>query len=211
MLSNVLIFAGIALVVFLLVVLVIQASMARLIFQELNKNNVLHQSSFKDTESDIKKTTPVVRTYGLIIDASTSHTLFNTYGLPPVQTGHAVCEIDGEVSMQPVTYPDRMWMPLKMTSNSSRFQKDVASGVVNTVMIANTTVKVWLSSWPSSSSSLNPLFIIAPLSSAAAVDQTYSVTNVVNPINPHDQSWGTISGNLKGGDPENIPVHIWGF
>ena len=210
---NILIFGGVALVVFLLIVLVIQASLARMLLQEINGNNVLHQSNSMDTQGDISS--PIIQTYGMIVDANASHTLLSTYGPPPAQSGYAVCEDSaGNYSMQSVTYPTTCWLPLMPTSNTTRFQRDVASGAVTTIMIANVSAKVWLATWPGEGDSPDVLFIIAPVSSAHAIDKVnYRAVITVDPIftSSTQSSWGSLVNALTSGDAGSIPVHVWAF
>ena len=227
MLSNLLIFCGVALVIFLLVVLVVQASMARLILQEINGNNVMQQSNShaKNENENAQQPLTMVRSYGMIADAGTSQSLSNAYGAPMRMSGFAVCQekTTGNFSMQPVSYPQTCWLALTPTSNSNRFQKDVASGAISTIVIANVFARVWLATWPSSSSSSSAptangdlLFTISPVSSATAVDATnYTATVVVDPLltsSSTQSSWGSLVISLMSGSGEStIPLHIWAF
>ena len=217
---------GMAVVVFLLVVLVIQASLARLILQDIRGNNVLHQSSSSPVSGSDDN---MVRSYGLIVDLSTAVFALNSeYGPPPSQSGHGLCKENehdhdhdegSSLSLQPVTYQDTCWFPVKHSPSAARLQQDVSSGKVSTMLVSNVTVKVWLASWPTDDKKPiggNILFVVSPVSGFTPVDTKNYVNYVVIPplsTTSSATTWPQIKGTLTSSRevPVDLPMQVWGF
>jgi hypothetical protein len=223
MLTHILMFIGIAVVVFLLVVLVIQASLARLILQDIRGNNVLHQSS---ESSPVSGSDTLVRSYGLIVDLTTAViALSSEHGPPPSQSGYGLCrDKDGSshsLSLQPVTYTDTCWFPVKHSPSATRLQQDVSSGKVSTMLISNVTVKVWLATWPTADQKPiggDILFVVSPVAGYAPVDSENYINYVVIPplsTSSSATSWpqikGTLTNHQGGDDPFDLPMQVWVF
>ena len=227
-----LVLIAVATVIFLLVVLVFQASLAKLILQDVRGSLILQggcpggEGSNPDSPQG-----RIVRSYAVVADVATSSAL-NTAAPPPSQTGSAPCSMaaatDGtkHVVVGPASYGRVCWLALVQSPGSAQLWSDVAANRVSTLMISNVSARVWtMSSWPSGGPSPNAgeyLFVLASPTSAVPApsstcttmvptieilgDQALSDTHVRSPWRQLVSTLTTAASNNQG-----VPMHVWGY
>lgn len=205
---GILILAGVV-VAFLLVVLVIQASIARLILQDIRGTNMLNSNTKIDNDAT---SDTLVRSYGLIVDVTTAASMKSR---APSQRGYALCSESNEgssASLQPVHY-EVTWFPVKNTPSAARLQQDVSSGKVSTMMMNNTVVKIWLASWPTDATPVGGtiLFVVAHVSQYKPDVANYVPFVVVPPMLTNSEaSWPQVRALLTN-QQADLPLLVWAF
>lgn len=244
--------AAVALALFLLVVLVTQASLAKLILQDVRGSTILRGGCPSAVGGEAHDRNPhhLVRSYAVVADVATSAALTSTSGPPPpsthTRTGSEPCSAfetgangNRMVVVAPSEYAQTCWLALVHSPGAARLWEDIVTKRVATLMIADTSVRVWTSSaWPSSAPSSvasvksgQYLFVLANPKSARVIrgsagggGECTSLLPTVEPLGSgrssssgSGSSWNHLVATLTtttGGSNDAMPptpLHIWGY